>query len=261
LLALSLAVTMLARASLLCKATCTTYTLPGLQHLTMPFELPKSVFKRGAEDASTAENKSAAAASSVGPGKKTKTQKKFSLEELSEIVHATAELAVETKTDTRHHDALLTRTMLVAGDHPAVTAALEEGKEIHLEQQRKKGQDLGSPFHRIALKFYQGFAQSPQLQALPVDHKMRVEMEAWWDELGTWDELQMKEEIPIFQVTKPKIMSTNEGLPNYAKVRFAMGMRSQKFKETFELKWQLKAGAAPQTQRERKVRALLKKLG
>ena len=276
-----LAVTLSALASTKSKTTSKLPTSIGSLCLAMAFELPASIFKATAKRQLPAqlkgdvedltENSGAAASDAVArpsqpQAKKPKNKSKLSLEDLTELAQATAQLSLETKMDTRVHDALLTRTILADADHVAVKAALDEGQEIHKEQMQKRGQDLGSPFLRISLKFFQSIAYCPEVSRLDENHPMKIDMEAWWKLMQGWNETQMKEEIPLFQVTKPRVQSRVDGLPSYAKIRFALGPRSAAFQETFEnfctneLKWISKTGVAPQTQRERKVRQLMRNL-
>ena len=60
-------------------------------------------------------------------------------------------------------------------------------------------------------------------------------------------------------------MSENDKIPNYAKVRLTFGKKSEEFEQTLlafftEMGWQIKTGPAPQSTKERKVRALLKSI-
>ena len=153
--------------------------------------------------------------------------------------------------------------MLVDANHPAITAALDEGTKINKEQMEKRGADQSAPFVRICLVFVQALAKSKSVEDLDKEHPMREDMMKWWNMINGLDETAIKKEIRIVQVSKPKIQSKNDKIPNYAKVRLALGKRSEDFEETLlgfftEMGWQIKTGPAPQSTKERKVRALVK---
>ena len=230
--------------------------------MAMSLELPAN--KRGAA-ASSGSPSGVVDREGQGAAKRTKGgKKKVTLEEITELVEATAELSVETKIDSRAHDSLLTSTVLVDGDHPVIVAALEEGTKINKEQMEKKGGDQ-APFVRICLVFIQALAKSKSVEDLDTKHPMRDDMASWWAMITGMDDIQTKKEIRIFSVTKPKIMSKNDKIPNYAKVRLTFGKKSEEFEQTLlafftEMGWQIKTGPAPQSTQERKVRALLKSI-
>ena len=110
--------------------------------MEVDFELPNNVFKhkRSFNESSEEQNSPAKASGSEASqsAKKPKHKNKLNVEDLTELVQATAELCVEEKADSTVRDALLTRTTLVSAEHVAVKAALEEGQAVHKEQQEKK---------------------------------------------------------------------------------------------------------------------------
>jgi len=230
--------------------------------MAMNLELPKQI-KRGAASASV--TPAALMDQEQGAPKRSKAgRKKVTLEEIAELVEATAELTVETKIDSRAHDSLLTSTVLVEAEHPAIAAALEEGTKINKEQMEKKSGDQ-APFVRICMVFIQALAKSKSVEDLDKQHPMRDDLANWWAMVSGLDETMTKNEIRIFSVTKPKIMSKNDKIPNYAKVRLTFGKKSEEFEQTLlafftEMGWQIKTGPAPQSTKERKVRALLKSI-
>ena len=221
------------------------------------FELPKSAFP-GRKTGS-----SASASQGEPPIKKGKSKHKMNLEEVAELAQATAELALETKVDTRMHEGLLTKTVLANESHSAVKAALEEGQKINKERQEKKGAAVGSPHVRQCLRFVQAIAQSEEVSKLKEGHKFKEVIATWWQMIQGMESDEMLPEILIFQATKPRISSVVEGMEAYAKIRIALGPKSLEFQEELvefmkEIGWKVKHGPPPASTKERVVRNLAK---
>ena len=50
---------------------------------------------------------------------------------------------------------------------------------------QKKGEDLGPPFIRIALAFFQALGQSEEVQQLPEKASFRESITTWWNAMKT----------------------------------------------------------------------------
>ena len=140
---------------------------------------------------------------------------------------------------------------------------MKEGIEYHTKIQERKGEDVGAAHVRIAVKFLEELAKT-KVTAMPEGNRNREIFRNWWKEMTNWIELKLKQEIGIFKVTKPRVASSKVAIDNYAKIQFAFGPASQELKHALleimtEMGWIVKAGAAPQSLSERKLRELVRK--
>ena len=189
----------------------------------------------------------------------------MNLEEVAELAKATAELALETKVDSRMHEGLLSKTILANDSHSAVKAALDEGQKINKDRLAKKGAAVGSPHVRQCLRFVQAIGQSEEVKALTEGHKFKEVISSWWQMMQSMEAEEHLAEILIFQATKPRVSSVVEGMESYARIRLALGPKSLEFQEELvefmkELKWKVKHGPPPASTKERAVRNLAKGL-
>jgi hypothetical protein len=219
-------------------------------------ELPKSVFpaSRKAEAGSSAEPLS----------KKGKNKQRLSMEDLTELAQATAELSIQSAVDCRFHESLLTKAILAPELHAAVAAALEEGQAINRDRQNKKGEKTGSPHIRQCLVFVQAFGKALEEENKEEHKAFKDCLAAWWTEIHKLEAEDMAGEILVFQVNKPKIATKQENLGEaYAKMRIGLGPASSDFQEALVnhvklLGWAVKNGPPPPSTKERRVRALMK---
>ena len=163
-------------------------------------------------------------------------------------------------------------TGLVPGDTPFVEDGLDEGKQFARDAAKKKGQDLGTSAHvRICLKALESMSKMSIFKDNP---EFMEALKAFWEvKVSKLDPQELKNEVQIFRITKPKTMSQSsvDDLGAYAKVAFrfkpatiscsvAERLQEAMIKVFKEQKWHMKYGAAPRSAKERKLRSMLSQL-
>ena len=187
------------------------------------------------------------------------------VDEIKELVMATAELTVETKVENREMWAMLVRTVLTDAESPPVIAGLAAGTEHNKLVAKQKGANVGAAHTKICLAFMQALLQTKDFKDLAADHPLKAIIVDWWRLMRTWTPDKLAEQLMIFKLTKPRVASKVDGLATYAKLQIAFHKDSQEvalrlvqFME--EQGAVVKVGTAPQSTKERKVRDLLGKM-
>ena len=187
------------------------------------------------------------------------------VDEIKELVMATAELSVETKVENREMWAMLVRTVLTDAESPPVVAGLAAGTEHNKLVASKKGANVGAAHTKICLAFMQALLQTKDFKDLAADHPLKAIIMDWWKSVRPWTPDKLAEQLMNFKLTKPRVASKVDGLATYAKLQIAFHKDSQEvalrlvqFME--EQGAILKVGTAPQTTKGRKVRDLLGKM-
>ena len=213
------------------------------------------------------------AASSGGDGRKsdlfgTGSRVKGSLAE--EILVADAELTLQAAQDMREVKGNMEVCCLAPGDAPCILDSLDEGRLYSQEAARKKGQNLGTSAHvKIGVRFLKSISTST---AFVSDPGLKDALQNFWQEkVCKMSEEELKSEIQIFRVSKPKHSSKaaeQQVGGEYAKLcfRFKPATVTCNLAETLQemlierlkkLDWTLKWGAAPRSQKEKRLKKAL----
>ena len=187
-----------------------------------------------------------------------------------EVALATAELTLENKADLREVRGRFEVTVLLPADLSMVEEGLEEGRKYSSDAQKFKGQDIGSANVKIGTRT---MGAMQKVEALKKDDVLMAALKDFWDKkVMVLSSEEMKDEIPVFRLAKPKTSSkaVTDSMGSYARLTFALKQATIRCTaaETLQLEmvrafkeqnWMVKYGAAPRSQKERKLRAMIMK--
>jgi hypothetical protein len=245
--------------------------MPALEN--KDFEMPQWVDKkRKTEEEGSAAKKGHSSAASGGKGKASATSGSRAVpHEDHQLLLAVAGLTLDTATMTRELASASTiETMLLPCTAAISIAGLKEGKEYHIAVQERRGEDLGSPHIRIALKCLKALT-SEALNPL-----FRTQLHTWWQaKVDDRDPSDLAGEIQIWKLQKPqqqtagwrqkkgskKEEAKEEEEAEYCKLTLALrdpALQEGLLTELTRLFSAVaKPGVAPRMGRERKVSELL----
>jgi len=200
-------------------------------------------------------------------GKETKMK-----EAMDRLTLATAEVNLECKAEIRDSNGYLERTLLIPLAVPAVDVGLEEAVRRNKERLKlQKGANVGPAHVRIFLEFLQSLGEWDKAIS---DAPFKAALGPYWKAVVmAMDEEQLREEVQVFRIIKPKIQSKvkvqtsdleETELGDYARVilRLKPGNVREAHSETLQhelvqfalrMKWKVLVGTAPRSKKEREL--------
>ena len=191
---------------------------------------------------------------------------------LEDLCLSTAQLAMETKADVREIQGYTQWAALLPAALPCCQEGLAEGKEFSKIVKENKGKDVGAAHVRICVKTVAALAKMADFQA---DQAFKDSANAFWDQIiCKLSPIELKEQIQVFRLTKPKVQSSVEnkdfGEEGYCKLifRFKPATKFDEIAACFQhhlirmikkLNYDIRVGTPPKTAAERKVEAEVKR--
>jgi hypothetical protein len=235
----------------------------------MELSLPASYGKRPAANSQLPPSKWSQPAKAGAPAKgarassSAKTATNMADQDELETLLALGELSLESAAGTREALSLLQYTVMMPAECLGATEGLEGGKEYAEEAKRRKGENIGSAHTRIALKTLMGFSNMDQFKNNPTFCQTLKDF--WSTYVEKLSPQDLEEYIMTWRMVKPKISSkTVLGGKPYVKLILKLRPASPsqdlaaKLQEAIlqvarDSKWEVKVGAPPRSQKERKV--------
>ena len=188
---------------------------------------------------------------------------------MDDMAIANARLALQMAVDLREIKGGWEYTVLAPSEALCVAEGLDEGKLFAQEAKERKGQDLGTSAHvRIGVRF---LAALGKMEEFSKDEVFARALQTFWEsKVKNLSAEELKDEIQVFRVTKPKTASkqSTEALGSYARVCFRLKpatircavsatLQEEILRIMKKEQWHLKYGAAPRSQNERNLRSML----